>query len=291
MKLSEILLNFSIVIIVVGFLIYVYFLFISQFFFSKKEKPSPERAATFGDFITGLTAPIFTLSGFLIIYATITDQKENNQIQQFESVFFKFLEYHRDNNEKIEIIDPKTCSDIKGRQTWVTFREIVKKADEVLETDSTFAKLTPDQKIDICYEVLYYGLGTSDTTRLYSQLDNYQINHDTKISFFTKLRAVEHCEKVNIYFYGFSNVLGNYFQEYFTYINYVDKSVMIPEQEKYNYINMLISQNDYFCTAVQYFYIHSELAKKNHIDLANKYKILDNVDKRLVRLKKNSSGG
>lgn len=288
MKLSEILLNFSVVIIVIGFLIYVYYLFISQLFFTKKEKTSPERASTFGDFITGLTGPLFTLSGFFVIYATISDQKENNQIQQFESVFFKFLDYHRDNNEKIQIIGPRTCNDIKGRQTWVTFRGIVRKAYEVLDTDSVFTKLNEDQKIDICYEVLYYGLGSADTTRLYSQLDKYLINHDTKLSFFSKLRSVEHCEKVNIYFYGFSNALGNYFQEYFTYISYVDKSTMISEKEKYNYVNMLISQNDYYCTAIQYFYIHSSLAKKEHIYLANKYKIIDNLDKRLILLKSNT---
>jgi len=288
MKISEILLYISVIVIVIGFLIYIYFLFISQLFFSKKEKTSPERASTFGDFITGLTGPLFTLSGFLVIYATITDQKENNQIQQFESVFFTFLDYHRDNNEKIEIVDPSTCNDIKGRQAWVTFRSIVKKAYEVLDTDSVFVKLTEDQKIDICYEILYYGLGTSDTTRLYSQLDNYEIDHNTKISFFTKLRSVEHCENVNIFFYGFSNFLGNYFQEYFTYISYVDKSTMITEKEKYNYVTMLISQNDYFSTAVQYFYIHSSLAKKEHIFLANKYKILESIDKRLITLKKNN---
>lgn len=288
MKISEILLNFSVIIIVIGFLIYVYFLFISQLFFPRKEKTSPERASTFGDFITGLTGPLFTLSGFFVIYATIVDQKENNQIQQFESVFFKFLDYHRDNNEKIEIIGPKSCNAIEGRQVWVTFRGIVKKAYEVLDTDSVFTKLNEDQKIDICYEVLYYGLGTSDTTRLYAQLGVYQIDHATRASFFAKLRTVEHCEKVSVYFPGFSNILGNYFQEYFTYINYVDKSIMINEKEKSNYINMLISQNDYFCTAVQYFYIHSNLAKKEHVYLANKYKILENLDKRLIALKKNS---
>lgn len=285
MKLSEILLNSSVVIIIIGTLIYGYFIFISKIFFSKKEKTSPEKASRFGDFITGLTGPLFTLSGFFIIYATITDQKENNQIQQFESVFFKFLDYHRDNNEKIQIVAPKSCTDIKGRQTWVTFRGIVKKAYEVLDTDSAFTKLDEDQKTDICYEVLYYGLGTSDTTRLYEQLNKYQLNYDNKISLFTKLRSVEHCEKVSIYFYGFSNVLGNYFQEYFTYLSYIDKSDMITQEEKQKYANMLISQNDYFCTAVQYFYVNSSLAKEDHIMLANKYNIFENLDKRLITLK------
>lgn len=63
---------------------------------------------------------------------------------------------------------------------------------------------------------------------------------------------------------------------------------MITEKEKYNYVTMLISQNDYFSTAVQYFYIHSSLAKKEHIFLANKYKILESIDKRLITLKKNN---
>ena len=76
MTLSNFLILFSLFLVICGFSFYLYFSLFSKLFFQKKQKTTPERASTFGEFINGLTGPIFALAGFLIIYATIMDQND-----------------------------------------------------------------------------------------------------------------------------------------------------------------------------------------------------------------------
>jgi hypothetical protein len=286
MKMNDILMTCSIAIMIAGFCVYLYFLFYSKLFFKKQEKTTPEKASTFGEFINGVTGPLFALAGFMIIYSTIMDQKDINKTQQFENYFFKFLDYHRSNNEKIAMKGAKSCNQVAGRQVWVNLRGMVKKAYHIVEADSVFSKLNHEQKIDLSYAIVHYGLGTSDTSRLYNHMGKYTNNLNQKYVFSNKLRQMEHCAELSVYFYGFSNILDNYFQEYFTYLNYVDECDFINDKEKLKYVNILNAQNDIYCNAVIYFYLHSSFANESQKNLVEKYGILEKIDKRLIAFDK-----
>ena len=282
MKINDVLMMTSIIIMVVGFCVYLYFLFFSKLFFNKQDKTSAEKASTFGEFINGVTGPLFALAGFMIIYSTIMDQKEITKTQQFENYFFKFLDYHRTNNERITIKGAKSCNPVSGRQVWVNFRGIIKKAYHIIQSDSAYTRMTYHQKIDLSFAILNYGLGSSDTSRLYKYLDQYQLSIQDKNSLFKKLRAVEHCDQVSVYFYGFSNVLENYFHEYFTYMNYVDACTFIDNNEKIKYVEILNAQNDIYCNAVIYFYLQSNISTEAQKKLAKTYQLLEKMDTSLI---------
>ncbi len=91
LSITTFLLNSSVIIMIAGVAVFIYYIFFSKLFFNKKEKISPDKASSFGGFMSGLTGPLFTLAGFLIIYATIIEQRQIYQIQNFESSFLQFL--------------------------------------------------------------------------------------------------------------------------------------------------------------------------------------------------------
>jgi hypothetical protein len=282
MRLSDILLLTSLALLLLGMLIYFYYIFYSKLFFSKKESITPDKASSFGEFMNGVTGPVFTLAGFLIIYATVSDQKENNEINQFESRFFQFMGYHRDNNEKIKIKSPKTCEEISGRQTWVNLRGYFKGAYKRVNADSAFKNLSSDQKLDLSFAVLYYGIGSADTVRLHTYLNKFTDEDSVKSRFFRELRLVKHCDDVSVWFYGFSNVLKNYFEEYFQYIGYVDSNSFLSDMQKSEYIDLLISQNDDYCSSLHFFYLKSGMSKEEHVLLSQRYPNIAKVDDGLL---------
>lgn len=166
MNLSDLLLIFSLFLVIAGSASDIYFGLISKLFFKKNIKTTPETASSFGEFINGLTGPIFALAGFLIIYATIIDQNDLNNLQQFENRFFKNLDYNRSNTLEISIVSPKSCKKIVGNAVWVSCYQQIKTAYKLIERDSLMNKLSQNKKLDIAFATFYWGYSNVDTARL-----------------------------------------------------------------------------------------------------------------------------
>ncbi|MBM3923039.1 MAG: hypothetical protein FJ340_07535 [Sphingomonadales bacterium] len=290
MFLSDFLIWISLLLVVMGFSLYVYFSFFSKLFFQHKTKTTPERASTFGEFINGLTGPIFALSGFLIIYATIIDQNKINNIQKFENLFFKQLDYNRDNNLQITIKSPKSCEEISGGAAWVSFYSQLKKAYTIIQEDTILRMLPKNKIIDLSFATFYYGISKLDTTRLYLHFDKLNLTENEKYSYVSKLKLAPHCKEQSSYFIGQGNKLGAFLRQYFSFINYIDKQRFLSTAQKKEYVEMLILQNYNFCQLVIYYYLQSSFQQPDDINLANKYNLFPKLDESLLFHLKDTQG-
>ena len=282
MKLSELLIIISFILVILGFALYLYFSFVSRLFFEKKEKTTPERASTFGEFMNGLTGPIFALAGFIIIYATIMDQNELNNIQHFESLFFKQLDYNRENNLEISIKSPKSCEEIKGGAVWVSFYSQIKKAYLIIEKDSLLETQPKSIKIDLAFSTFHFGISNIDSVRLFSAMDKLKLTEDSKINYVSQLKSADHCPNWKSYFPGYTNKFGSFLKQYFAFITFVDKQEIMTPKQKSEYINMLNLQNDIFCQISIYYYLESSLCTDEEKRIKEKYKLFPSIDTSLL---------
>ena len=282
MKLSDLLIIISFILVILGFSLYLYFAFVSRLFFERKEKTTPEQASTFGEFINGLTGPIFALAGFIIIYATIRDQNEINNIQKFESLFFKQMDYNRENNLEISIKSPKSCEEIKGGAVWVSFYSQIKKAYHLIEKDSLLETLSKSKKNDLAFSTFYFGLSNIDSVRLFSVMDKLNLKEDSKINYIYQLKSADHCPNWKSYFPGYTNKLGSFLKQYFAFIFFVDNQDILTPNQKAEYISMLNLQNGIFCQTTIYYYLESSLCKDEEIRIKEKYELFPSIDTSLL---------
>jgi len=91
MNLSNILLSISILLMLIGFGSFIYHMYFGQLFFTRKKPKTLDMASAFGDYIGGITGPLFALAGFLIVYATIIENRQDSNEQKFENIVFKIL--------------------------------------------------------------------------------------------------------------------------------------------------------------------------------------------------------
>ncbi|MFM7628891.1 MAG: hypothetical protein ACKO44_05185 [Algoriphagus sp.] len=279
--LGNVLIYFSAILIFLGLSFYLYFALYSKLFFSKNKELTPEKASSFGEFINGLTGPIFALSGFLIIYGTIINQNQVENIQQFESTFFKTLDYHRENIKDIQIFSPRSCKQIEGVSVWVTFYSQIKRAYNVVESDSALFKLKESDKLDLAFLTFFYGLGSTDTTRIYKKITDLKITNDSANDYVFKLKSVKHCEDFSNYFVGYSSLFNSVVIEYFSYIQYIDELEYLETEQKKKYIDLLVVQNNSFSNIVLHYYLNSTIVDNAHLILSKKYNVVSNIDSHL----------
>jgi hypothetical protein len=56
----------------------------------------------FGNFIAGAVGIFFALGGFLLLFLTLKDQRDNFQKTRIESTFFEMIKFHRDNVNELQ---------------------------------------------------------------------------------------------------------------------------------------------------------------------------------------------
>jgi hypothetical protein len=268
---------------ILGLAVFIYYLFFSKLFFSRKEKVSPDKASSFGGFMSGLTGPLFTLAGFLIIYATIIEQRQINQIQNFESSFFQFVNFHRDNISEMTMKHPKKGAVVTGHQAFVNYHFMYKIIYSVLDSSKTFSNYSEEKKKDLSFAVLYYGTTDKDSIRLNKHLEKYSKSKTDNEELFRILRAVPHGEEVPSHFIGYSNVLSSYLNQFFDYVRFVDENTFLSEKDKNKYVHMLISQNGIFEINLLYYYTNSTIAEPYQIELYHKYTLDKKLDKNLLK--------
>ncbi len=263
----------------------IYYIFFSKLFFNKKEKISPDKASSFGGFMSGLTGPLFTLAGFLIIYATIIEQRQIYQIQNFESSFFQFITFHRQNITEMTMKHPKKGALVTGHQAFVNYHFMYKIIYSVLDSSKIFSNYNLEKKRDLGFAVLYYGTTDKDSIRLSKHLEKYTQSKTDMEELFRILRAVPHGEEVPSHFIGYSNVLSSYLNQFFDYVRFVDENTFLTDNEKNKYINMLISQNGIFEINLLYYYTNSTIAESYQVELFHKYTMDKRLDKNLLNFK------
>jgi len=213
MNISEFLIILSLALIALGLYAYIHFAIISNLFPLPKDTITSDRASAFAEFISGITAPIFALAGFLIVYATIMDQNNRENLNHFENHFYKLLDFNRSNYLEISISAPKTCKEIKGGAVWVSYYSQIRKAYEIIETDSFINQMDAFRKVDLAFATFFYGISRLDSARLYEYFNKAQIPPSQVEQYVISLKAEEHCSTHSSYFTGHSNKVGFYLKQ------------------------------------------------------------------------------
>lgn len=286
MIFSSLLLVISSILMLLGFGLFVYHIYFGKLFFKKNEPKTSESAGAFGEFIGGITGPVFALAGFLIVYSTIIENRQNNNDHKVESIFFKLLDYQRDNLESINIAHPIECNDLSGNSTWVPLRGNMCSVKFFLDT-SIYSKnlLTEQDKEKIFYIMFFYGTPFSSSSlesKSLPFLKKYIRDSVALDSILQQCKRLNHCDKITRRFIGYSNKLTPVFNQFLNCIQYVDKSNDINDEMKKYYVKILIDQHSPFCMSLMYFHFSSEIEKPEKMQLLRKYDVFGGLDQKFL---------
>jgi hypothetical protein len=266
--MQDFLLYLSLFLILISSIIFIYFSFFSKRFFKNAESSIAENSSMFGEFINGVTGPLFALAGFLVIYSTILDSNKTNQIQNFESSFFTMLKFHRENNREISISkSPFNCEERLGFQVWVNFKSQIDKASKIIDTSMIFKDLNKEQRDDLAFEIFYFG--TSDKS-LKKVLSKKYKKIDEKL--FKKLfDSIPHCEDKKEFFQGNKARLNLCVSNYFSTLTFIDQVANLESKEKDKYITLLNSQNGSYESLIYYLFFKSDYCSEEFKRIYSKY--------------------
>lgn len=268
LSLSEILLWMSAFFLMFAIFVILYFGLFSRRFTGMLSSKENKLLNDYGEFISHFTFPLFSIGGALIIYSTIVEQNEKDNINQFEKIYFKMIDVCRENRSNILMrSDPFEGEEVKGvhvftklyDQVWVTAREIHKKYPQI--NDTILA--------DLSFSCSYTGLSSeTNRIRVNSLLKKYSslINIDTIIEHLDRFGdSVRMKNKTDVsFFIGNKTRLSTYFNEIFMSINYVLNQDNISSIKKEFYINMLVGQIGFFEKIITNLYLNSSIATKTH---------------------------
>lgn len=290
MNFSDFLLILSTILMFLGFGTFLYFTYIDKFFFPKNKSKTLESVSAFGDYIGGVTGPIFALAGFLIVYSTIIDNRQDSNEQKFETLYFKFLDHNHLSMSEINFTSTISCKEFEGANVWVPFRKILKKSYRFVDSNRFTMQLNDSQKFVLAYSIFFTGTprSSNSNSRTINKFLQFFKNKNLVDSFIADLRSIKHCEGFSVAFGGYSNKLEHLYNQFFSYLAYVDNANNINDQQKSDYVSMLVNQQSNFSLAMLKFHINSDLSTTNQKKLSVKYNIFKTVDPILMDLGQNN---
>jgi hypothetical protein len=287
MNLSNFLLSISILLMLLGFGSFIYHMYFGKIFFARKEPKTIDKASAFGGYIGGITGPLFALAGFLIVYATIIENRQDSNEQKFENIVFKFIDYQRQNLAAIILTSPVSCDENQGIAVWPVLKGNMSSAFNFIDSSKYTKMLDSSNKIKLYYPLFYYGMPTkaeSNKSRAIPFLRDVFKNPADLDSFIQQGKRLEHCEEKSHRFGGYSNKLGPIFSQFISCISYIDRSDIIDHEKKKQYVSILIDQHSTFCLAVMHFHFTSVVESPESIRLLNKYEVFGKLDPKLLQL-------
>jgi len=207
-----------------------------------------EKAADFGSFVSGYFGTFFLLISIVILILSLSSQKKSSQLQQFENKFLDLLKLHRENVSELKL------NNKEQRNVFVILRnefqdlyDIVKNIYKDTEDDKN------NDKANITYIILFFGLGETSTPMVKSLLSNYnQLLIDkiiNKVETYRKKGVSSDLKYLNKFrlddyfpFNGHQSRLAHYFRHLFQTIKYIDNQVFLTTVEKKYYAKILRAQ-------------------------------------------------
>jgi len=230
-----------------------------------------DQLASLGSYLQGATGSLWSLAGFFIIFVAfliqalqLTEQRKQNERENFDSRFFEMVGIHRQNISELSI-----GTEITGRRVFVSlireFRDTIKIVSE------TCAEVAPDYPLasrrDLAYLAFYYGVGPNSTRILKDDTDHHplvlvdavvkklesiqrsyrtyskqiadrstpKIEIQMWIAERAKLTRVSYCP-----FDGHQSRLGHYFRHLFEVVKYIDRQA--PKGTAYEYGSIIRAQ-------------------------------------------------
>lgn len=205
-----------------------------------------------GDTIGGIMSPFINLSAVIVTglafymqYAAnrlqveiftdqLSEQKEQNRIQQFESQFFEMLRLHKENVDELSITSFVNGNDASKRQAFVAMADEFKTLLRYINfTNSDFLK-----EYKIAYDIFFWGWGST-----YVDLDSLSKSWDVIING-PDPSGPDYDHVLDFRDYtGHSSSLGHYFRHLFMMVKFVAYSEVIKDyKEKMKYLKILRAQ-------------------------------------------------
>ena len=211
-------------------------------------------------------------------------QTRQSRVSQFENVYFKMLDYHRENVNSLHISDyridrkNKTTNEIltyDGKRAFVIFKlqlfECLDFVDIVMKDEKLV--LTPQQRIDVAYMIFYYGFDAEYDDFTKTVLKKYPEGFIRKLFYNRNIYKKNH--KI-----GRTNQtsLSSYFRNLYNAILFVDQNQDLTQEQKRNYIKILRAQLSNSEQCLLYFNVMSRFGKKwKEYDLIQKYDLIKNI--------------
>ena len=108
------------------------------------EKIDLQTSANFGAYVGGFVGTLFSLAGFFLVIASINEQKTAFIKERFESRFFEFVRFHRDNVTQLELHREISNFTFRGKQV---FKVIYDQFTEAYSELSDYFATLPDKDL------------------------------------------------------------------------------------------------------------------------------------------------
>ncbi|EHN8718884.1 hypothetical protein BFX86_16480 [Enterobacter hormaechei] len=215
----------SILFVVIGLLIFGYFLFkssIDGYSIWPSSKTDYTVTGQFGDFVGGVIGTLFALAGTFLIYLTFQEQSKENKRSAFEAVFFEMIRLHRDNvselrynvtlGQEIDKYENRQVMRVIFKEFIECYREVCKFSNsknpkdyitkkhlehlnDIIEKNNLTANPIDLARIDIAYCMVFYGVGEEGEIFLKNLFrKKYNSIYYYKLIYFIKLKP----KKTNI---------------------------------------------------------------------------------------------
>jgi hypothetical protein len=171
----------------------------------------------FGNFIAGVVGIFFALGGFLLLFLTLKDQRDNFHRARIDGAFFEMIKFHRDNvselqytyhetkEEKVTVEKREVFSTVflQFKEAWEELNFIFKntKPENIYEKEYLIkikSNITIEERkidlkefaqIDIIYSIVFFGLNKEDKqTILDSSAERYKSAFINKVLDFASLK-------------------------------------------------------------------------------------------------------
>jgi Putative phage abortive infection protein len=200
-----------------------------------------ENAARLGEFVGGFLGTILALLTVSLIYATLRNQRESFEKQNFETKLFELVKMHRENAAETEV---GRC---RGRRVFVLlireFRVILTFVRDI--AGRLDLPLNNSDIIQIAYYVLYYGVGPNSSRMLKSSLSEFNNQFidllESELNSSTLKTRIRRERKLGyLPFEGHQSRLGHYYRHLYQTVKYVNSHG--SSETRYEYAKIIRAQ-------------------------------------------------
>lgn len=268
---------------VLSIILFLLFIFNKQFF-STSGILDIELAVSFGSFFQGLVGTTAGISSSLLVICVFFLQQKQEKISQLENIFYKMLDYHRDNINSIIIDNYKLWMDDKKEkaQAFVSFKlQIFDCIDMIKELNTQLdRKLSKMEIADVAYMIFYYGIDKQWFDFTEKLLKNYDEKLPKLIYSFVERQKTKTFTNDQPKDIGKTNqtILSTYFRNMYNAIILIHKSNILNDEQKRQYIRIYRTQLSNPELVVLFFNVLSRFGKKwNENKIITEYEFIKNL--------------
>jgi hypothetical protein len=241
-------------------------------------------ATNFGIFFQGLVGTTAGISSSLLVICVFFLQQKQEKISQLENIYYKMLDFHRENVNSIVIDNYKLWIKDKKRkaQAFVSFKlQLFDCINMVSEINKELNhKLNDKEIIDAAYMVFYYGVDgrwIDFTKKLFARYDE---NLPQLISLYVNGQKTKTFTDDKPKDIGKTNqtVLSTYFRNMYNAIMLIHNSDILDKEQKKKYIRVYRAQLSNPELVVLFFNVLSRFGKKwNENNIIMEYEFIKNL--------------